>query len=127
MSEIPNSRGVLVQVVRIGVDGTDKEINAAEYGQAPPGDDLLVIGHECFGRVLEVGSRVHEFTPGNNVVPTVRRPVGSFYDRIGQYDMITENTYCERGINLRHGTWPTKRLQSEPEQFLPIVRGGPVG
>jgi hypothetical protein len=27
---------VLVRVLRVGVDGTDKEINAAEYGQAPP-------------------------------------------------------------------------------------------
>ena len=47
--EIPNGLGVLVQVLRVGVDGTDKEINAAEYGQAPPGYDFLVIGHECFG------------------------------------------------------------------------------
>jgi hypothetical protein len=26
-----------VQVLRVGVDGTDKEINDAEYGAAPPG------------------------------------------------------------------------------------------
>ncbi|MEO8341250.1 MAG: hypothetical protein ABI604_16320 [Nitrospirota bacterium] len=39
--EIPNGRGVLVQVLQVGVDGTDKEINAAEYGQAPPGYDFL--------------------------------------------------------------------------------------
>ena len=37
VSDIPNGRGVLVRVLRVGVDGTDKEINAAEYGQAPPG------------------------------------------------------------------------------------------
>ena len=29
-------RGVLVKVLRVGVDGTDKEINAAEYGAALP-------------------------------------------------------------------------------------------
>jgi len=67
--EIPNGRGVLVQVLRVGVHGTDKEINAAEYGQAPPGYDFLVIGHECFGRVLEVGPNVNEFMPGDYVVP----------------------------------------------------------
>ena len=49
VKDIPHGRGVLVQVLRVGVDGTDKEINAAEYGQAPPGDGFLVIGHECFG------------------------------------------------------------------------------
>ena len=85
--EIPNGRGVLVDVLRVGVDGTDKEINAAEYGQAPPGHEFLVIGHECFGRVLEVGPHVRELMPGDYVVPTVRRPGGSFYDQVGQYDM----------------------------------------
>ena len=35
LRDIPNDRGVLIQVLRVGVDGTDKEINAAEYGQAP--------------------------------------------------------------------------------------------
>jgi len=90
VKDIPNGRGVLVQVLRVGVDGTDKEINAAEYGQAPPGYDFLVIGHECFGRVVEVGDQVWELKPGDYVVPTVRRPGDSFYDRIGQYDMTTD-------------------------------------
>jgi threonine dehydrogenase-like Zn-dependent dehydrogenase len=35
VTDVPNGRGVLVKVLRVGVDGTDKEINAAEYGQAP--------------------------------------------------------------------------------------------
>jgi threonine dehydrogenase-like Zn-dependent dehydrogenase len=47
LSDIPDGRGVLVRVLRVGVDGTDKEINAAEYGQAPPGDDFLITGHEA--------------------------------------------------------------------------------
>jgi glucose 1-dehydrogenase len=37
VDEIPGGRGVLVKVLRVGVDGTDKEINAAEYSAAPPG------------------------------------------------------------------------------------------
>ena len=49
--EIPNGRGVLVRVLRVGVDGTDKEINAAEYGAAPEGYDFLTIGHEGFGTI----------------------------------------------------------------------------
>src|SRR2546426_12490493 len=60
VEDIPNGRGVLVQVLRVGVDGTDKEINAAEYGQAPHGYDFLVIGHECFGQVEAVGPKVTE-------------------------------------------------------------------
>jgi threonine dehydrogenase-like Zn-dependent dehydrogenase len=30
VGDIPNGRGVLVRVLRVGVDGTDKEINAAD-------------------------------------------------------------------------------------------------
>jgi threonine dehydrogenase-like Zn-dependent dehydrogenase len=101
--EISGGRGVLVKVLRVGVDGTDKEINAAEYGAAPEGFNFLVIGHESFGRVEEVGPNVTEFRPGDYVVATVRRPGSSIYDQIGNPDMTTDDTYFERGINLRHG------------------------
>ena len=37
LEDVPNGRGVLVKVLRVGIDGTDKEINAAEYGAAPDG------------------------------------------------------------------------------------------
>src|SRR6185295_18795115 len=58
VDDVPGGRGVLVKVLRVGVDGTDKEINAAEYGMAPPGYDFLVTGHESFGRVEAVGPNV---------------------------------------------------------------------
>ena len=74
VSDLSNGRGVLVKVLRIGVDGTDREINAAEYGAAPPGDDFLIIGHESFGIVEAVGPKVEELAPGDYVVATVRRP-----------------------------------------------------
>jgi threonine dehydrogenase-like Zn-dependent dehydrogenase len=103
LEDIPNGRGVPVKVLRVGVDGTDREINAAEYGAAPEGYDFLVIGHESFGRVEAVDPNVTEFRPGEYVVATVRRPGSSIDDRIGTYDMTTDDTYYERGINLRHG------------------------
>jgi threonine dehydrogenase-like Zn-dependent dehydrogenase len=103
LEDIPNGRGVLVKVLRVGVDGTDKEINAAEYGAAPAGYDFLVLGHESFGRVESVGPNVTELSPGDYVVATVRRPGTSIYDKIGTNDMTTDDTYYERGINLRHG------------------------
>ncbi|MGH9492384.1 MAG: glucose 1-dehydrogenase [Terriglobales bacterium] len=103
LDEVPNGRGVLVKVLRVGVDGTDKEINAAEYGAAPPGFDFLVIGHEGFGRVEAVGPKVTEVKPGDYVVASVRRPGSSIYDKIGLQDMTTDDNYFERGINLLHG------------------------
>ena len=92
-----------MEVLRVGVDGTDKEINAAEYGEAPHGYDFLVLGHESLGRVLEVGPNVNEFRPGDLVVATVRRPGTSIYDVIGLQDMTTDDAYFERGISRRHG------------------------
>ena len=103
LDEVPGGRGVLVRVLRVGVDGTDKEINAAEYGAAPPGYDFLVIGHEGFGRVEAVGPKVTEVQPGDYVVASVRRPGSSIYDKIGLQDMTTDDNYFERGINLLHG------------------------
>ena len=103
VDDVANGRGVLVKVLRVGVDGTDKEINAAEYGAAPSGYDFLVIGHEGFGQVEAVGPNVTELKPGDYVVATVRRPGNSIYDLIGTNDMTTDDVYYERGINLRHG------------------------
>ena len=104
VTDIPNGCGVLVKILRVGVDGTDKEINAAEYGMAPEGEGFLITGHENFGQVIEVGTNVPDtIKPGVYVVATVRRPGHSIYDSIGLQDMTTDNVYYERGINLRHG------------------------
>ena len=122
LEEVPGGRGVLVRILRVGVDGTDKEINAAEYGMAPPGYEFLVLGHESLGQVEEVGPNVSEFAPGDYVVATVRRPGGSLYDRIGTYDMTTDDTYFERGINLRHG-FLTEFIVDDPEYLVKMPRG----
>src|SRR5262249_51784846 len=100
---VAGGRGVLVKLLQVGVDGTDKEINAAEYGASPEGDEYLILGHESFGVVEAVGENVTEFRPGDHVTATVRRPGASPYDAIGLQDMTTDDTYFERGINLRHG------------------------
>ena len=69
LSDVPNGRGVLVRVLRVGVDGTDKEINAAEYGAAPDGYDFLVVGHEGFGQVEAVGPTSRSCVPATSSSP----------------------------------------------------------
>jgi len=103
VADVPDGRGVLARILRVGVDATDREINAGLYGAAPEGSDILVLGHESFGIVEDVGSAVTELKPGDYVVFMVRRPGSSFYDRIGYQDMTTADTYFERGISQRHG------------------------
>lgn len=104
VADVPDGRGVVVEVLRVGACGTDREINSGQYGVAPEGCDYLVLGHENFGRVIEVGENVREFQVGDFVVATVRRPRGnSFYDEIGEQDFTTDNKYFERGISRIHG------------------------
>src|SRR5438445_10995219 len=79
---------VLVDVIRVGIDGTDIEIARGEYGTAPQGSELLVIGHEALGRVERgAGSLV----PGTLVVARVRRP-----DRCAQW-IRGAGDRCRRG------------------------------
>lgn len=122
VEDVPNGRGVLIKILRVGVDGTDKEINAAEYGAAPAGDDYLILGHESCGRVEAVGPNVTGLKPGDYVACTVRRPGSSIYDQIGTYDMTTDATYFERGINLRHG-FLTEYVVDDPEYIVRVPEG----
>src|SRR5947208_9052793 len=122
VTDIPGERGVLVRVLRVGVDGTDKEINAAEYGEAPEGSPFLTLGHESFGVVEEVGARVTELMVGDYVVATVRRPGMSIYDRIGTSDMTTDDVYFERGISRRHG-FLTEHYVEDPEFLVKMPQG----
>jgi len=113
IGEIKNGRGVLVEVLKVGACGTDREINNGEYGVAPEGSDFLVLGHENFGRVVEAGENVRELKKGDFVVATVRRPFGhSIYDTIGQQDFTTDADYWERGISRLHGYWSEFYVES---------------
>jgi threonine dehydrogenase-like Zn-dependent dehydrogenase len=120
VSDVPEGRGVKVKVLRVGVDGTDKEINAAEYGAAPPGDDYLVTGHESFGQVVDVGPNVPTtIRPGTYVVESVRRPGTSIYGRIGLQDFTTDDFYYERRINLLHG-YLTEYYVEDHQYMFPL-------
>jgi threonine dehydrogenase-like Zn-dependent dehydrogenase len=119
VTDIPNGRGVLVKTLQIGVDATDREINEALYGNPPPGFEYLIIGHESFGEVLEVGPSVRDLKPGDLVSCTVRRPGGSIYDQIGRNDITSEETYYERGINLLHG-YLTERFVDDCEYMVKV-------
>ena len=117
VTDVPGGRGVLVKMLRVGLCGTDREINAAEYGTAPAGSEVLVLGHESFGVVEQVGPAVNEFAPGDYVVPTVRRPGASIYDVVGMPDMTTDDVYYEHGISLLHG-FLTEYIVEAPEYLV---------
>ncbi len=122
LDDVPDGRGVLVRTLRVGVDATDAEINAALYGNAPEGYDFLVLGHEVFGVVEEVGSEVSHVQPGDYCTCTVRRPGKTLYDHIRRNDITSDETYYERGINLLHG-FLTERFVDDAEFIVKV----PVG
>lgn len=120
IESVPNGCGVLVEVLRVAVDGTDRDILEGLYGAPPPGVDYLVAGHENLGRVLQVGPNAPEhIRPGMLVVTTVRRPGKSIYDQIGMQDMTTDTTYYERGINLLHG-FMSERYVDDADYMVPL-------
>ena len=95
---------VAVKVLRAGLCRTDAEINEGRYGEAPDGDEFLILGHENFGVVEAVGRQVKHFKTGDLVVSTVRRPCGHCYNCLhGENDMCASGLYQERGIMRRHG------------------------
>lgn len=96
---VPNGRGVLVKVLRIGIDGSD-EIKAGEYGATHPGYDFLVFGHAGFGQVQEVGPNVTQLKPGDYVVATSRTPYTSERHQIGNEAVSSMSAHDEQGLNL---------------------------
>jgi threonine dehydrogenase-like Zn-dependent dehydrogenase len=122
VDQIPDGRGVLVRIIRVGLDGTDHEIYTGEYGAAPAGSDFLIMGHESFGVVEAVGKSVTEFTPGDYVVARVRRAGSSIYDQIGMPDFTTDEDYYEHGISRVHG-FLTEKYVEDPEYLIKIPAG----
>jgi threonine dehydrogenase-like Zn-dependent dehydrogenase len=94
---------VLVQTIRVGVCGTDREIIHGLIGAPPDGAKELVIGHEVLGRVLATGDKVTDLKEGDIVTATVRRPDGCPACAAGEPDMCLWGEYEERGIVHRNG------------------------
>lgn len=96
---------VLVRVHEVGLDGTDAEILAGQYGETPPGEDHLIIGHESLGQVEETTTSAEGWSSGDWVVAIVRRPdpVPCLNCAAGEWDMCLNGLYTERGIKGRHG------------------------
>jgi threonine dehydrogenase-like Zn-dependent dehydrogenase len=107
LTEIPRDEPgpgqVLIRVRQVGICGTDRELIHGSFGSAPAGAVALVLGHEMLGKIEAVGPDVVDFTPGEIVTATVRRPDGCPACTAGQPDMCQWLDYTERGIVGLHG------------------------
>lgn len=117
----PDSDGaVLVRALALGICGTDREIVAGLYGQAPPGHQHLILGHESLGRVEEAPAGC-DVKRGDLVVGVVRRPdpVPCPSCAAGEWDMCSNGQYTERGIKQRNG-YGSEYFRIEPEFLIAI-------
>ncbi|MFC3690125.1 glucose 1-dehydrogenase [Aquipuribacter hungaricus] len=116
----PEEGSVLVRTVAVGVCGTDREIMSGEYGEAPPGEDRLVIGHESLGRVVEApeGSGL---SAGDLVVAVVREPDPEPCTScaVGEQDMCRNGRYTEHGIKGVHG-FARDSYRAEPDRLVAV-------
>jgi len=110
---------VIVDVIRVGICGTDKEIIDGHFGTAPNGSNELILGHEVLGKVVDIGDQVTSLTSGQLVVATVRRPDDCPMCRVGQSDFCLWRGYTEHGIIGRHG-FMVERFAERPEYLIPV-------
>ncbi len=113
-----NYGSVLVQTLALGICGTDLEINAGEYGWAPPGEQRLILGHESLGLVQDAPED-SGFKKNDLVVGIVRRPdpVPCSACAVLEWDMCRNNQYTERGIKQLHG-FGSERYRIEPDYLI---------
>lgn len=116
----PREGPVLVETIAVGVCGTDREIIAGEHGQAPPGRERLVLGHESLGRVLDApaGSGL---AAGDLVVGIVRRPdpVPCANCAVGEWDMCRNGRFTEHGIKGLDG-YARERFRITPDAVVAV-------
>jgi len=102
--KIEKDDDVKVQIIEVGICGTDREEASGGRADAPNGEELLVIGHEMLGKVVDVGKGVKNFKNGDLTVITVRRGCGKCEPcKNNCFDMCQTGLYQERGIKQRHG------------------------
>jgi glucose 1-dehydrogenase len=116
---------VLLDMLEVGVCGTDKEIARFDYGIPPEGSPYLVIGHESLARVARVGSAVTRVKPGDLVITMVRRPcphASCRSCRAGRQDFCFTGDFTERGIKGRHG-FMTEQVVDDAKYMHVVPQG----
>jgi glucose 1-dehydrogenase len=108
----PKDGELLVEPLYLGVCGTDHEIVEGGHGEAPPGHERLVLGHELLGRRRDTGELV---------VGIVRRPdpVPCACCAQGEWDMCRNGQYTERGIKALDG-YGAELVTLEEDFAIPI-------
>jgi glucose 1-dehydrogenase len=111
---------VLFRVCEIGICGTDRDLAAFRLVFPPGPNGYLVLGHECLGQVLRIGPGVTTVSPGDFVVPLVRRPCvpACSWCAMGRRDLCSTGKYTERGISGLHGYFTELAVDAESDLVI---------
>lgn len=110
---------ILVEALAVGVCGSDQEIVAGHYGEAPSGQERLVIGHESLGRVL--ADPTGTLRRGDLVAAVVRHPdpVPCRSCAVDEWDMCRNGLFTEHGIKGLPG-FARDRWRVQPRFAVPL-------
>jgi threonine dehydrogenase-like Zn-dependent dehydrogenase len=112
--KIQLSDDVLLDVLQVGICGTDRDEASGGRAEPPPGAREIVIGHEMVGRVAAIGPDVATLIPGDYAVLTVRRGcTGCLACVGGRPDMCYSGDYTERGIKGEDGYQAERVVERE--------------
>jgi len=93
---------VLVRITQVAVTRRDRLLMENRDAVLPDGEDFIITGHIAKGTVVETGSLVKEFEPGDIVVPTIRRDCDRCID--ARSDLCPHpDRYQDSGLAGAHG------------------------
>ncbi len=126
---LPREDEVLIRIKSVGVCGSDVhyfvEGRIGDYIVKPP----FLLGHECSGEVVEIGSQVKNLKPGDRVTMEPGIPCGKCENcRTGHYNLCPDvvfwatppidGTFCEYVVHPANFTYPIADQVSYEEAAL---------
>lgn len=93
---------ILVRIMRVALTRRDHQLLSDPEAVTPEGEEYIIPGHIAVGRVVETGSLIKDFKPGDIVVPTIRRDCNRCID--ARSDMCPHpERYTDSGLLGAHG------------------------
>jgi len=97
-----DSDEILVRITRVAFTRRDRLLLENKQAVLPEGEDFIIPGHSAMGKVIETGSLVKDFEPGDIVVPTIRRDCDRCIDARSDLCPHPER-YHDSGLTGAHG------------------------
>ncbi len=114
---------VKIRMLKAGICGSDRNLVQHHAVDAKEGEDFLVMGHEGFGVVTEVGKKVKKVKKRDFVVPTVRRSCGKCTSCAkGKSDVCYTGSYTEAGLHKLQGFFAEYAV-AEEEYIAKVPKG----